>query len=716
MPNGGVAITWAIARGRTLRRGARVDRRIASLVAAAFVSICGTIFAILPSVETAALVIAAGWFIVPGIVATRRLYGGRWSLGALLIAPTWGYFFSSMALLALWFLGFRTAPALLLAPLAALPVAWLTGWVARGRVRLPVFDRHDTIAVCLVLLLVPLVVGRPYARVGETTPDGTAYRAYFTADFVWAMAVVSEVSKGERIPRNPYLRGDELHYYWLAHLFPAIEHRALRKVPLEKLLLVDAVLGAVGFVAFLYFFTRHFTHRASAAAAGCVGVVLFTSFEGVHQLVSLWRMGAPLDLVRYLNIDAVTRWIYGSMPVDGLQRLLLYQPQHQMGYGLAFSALIVLVEGVELADAGTLVLAGVLLGGAFLVSTFAAVMLTFAGAAHHGIRIVKSRAWRAIGPSLLGVGLPIGAAIGLGLLLGYIDEGRSLVTFGTNPLAANNWPIALALSFGPVAAGAAAATAMAVRNTDAARFGMPLTVVGISLACYFWVDVIDHQDVYVGWRAGHLTFIACAPLCAYLVQELRRRGRAVRTAGYTIATLVCLLAAPTTIIDLYNTQDISNRHESPSGHWTLILSPDEVEALTWIRRATPYDALVQVEPTVRDPETWAFIPAFGERRMAAGLPISMVPLQPYQTASSRIRRVYRSQSLDDLYSDAVRQGIDYLVVGSPERAAYPRLEPLLDSDPWLFTLTFHNASVRIYHVNAQRQVSSRPITGPAGSA
>ena len=47
----------------------------------------------------------------------------------------------------------------------------------------------------LVLLAVTLVVGLPYAHVGEELPEGRAYRAYFTADFVWEVAVVAELAK-----------------------------------------------------------------------------------------------------------------------------------------------------------------------------------------------------------------------------------------------------------------------------------------------------------------------------------------------------------------------------------------------------------------------------------------------------------------------------------------------------------------------------------------
>lgn len=685
------------------------ERRDYTTMAAAAMGLVASVVlalvAILPLSRALLLAGAALWFVSPGVVAMRCLYPTPRSYGALLMAPAWGYFLSSLALLALWFVGIRSTWSLLAGPLVAWPVAWLCGACARRRLRLPSFDRQDAMAVCLVLLLVPLVVARPYARVGEDSVDGKSYRAYFTADFVWAMAVVSEVSKGDTIPQNPYLRGDDLHYYWLTHLFPAIEHRALRQVPLEKILLVNAVFSGLAFVSFLYFFTRHFIHRADAAAAACVCAVLFTSFEGVHELVNLWRAGAPPDLVRYLNIDAVTRWIYHSMPVDGLQRLLLYQPQHQIGYELAFSALVLLEESVEFADTRALFLVGTLLGGGFLASTFAAIMVGTAATLHHAVRIAVERRWQVLGSSLLAAGVPVGGAVALALTLGYVDADRSLVTFGVNPVAATKWAVALLLSFGPITFGVVVGLWWTVRNGDSWRMLMPVVVIAVSMAFYFFVDVIDHQDVYVGWRAGHLTFIAAAPLCGYVFQELQRRRGAIRTAGVAVAAALCLLAAPTTAIDLYNSQDTSNRQPNPSGHWTLVLSPDEIEALAWIRRATPSDARVQVEPTVRDPETWAYIPAFGERRMAAGLPISMVPLAQYQAASNRIRRVYRSQTMDDLYSDALRQGIDYLVVAPIERTAYPQLEPLLESDPEHFSPVFHNASVRIYHVNPLRHHS-----------
>jgi hypothetical protein len=228
---------------------------------------------------------------------------------------------------------------------------------------------------------------------------------------------------------------------------------------------------------------------------------------------------------------------------------------------------------------------------------------------------------------------------------------------------------------------------------------LPLgVIVGGSFLYYFFVNVRDVQDVYVGWRAGHLLFIATAPLAGHVLHQLSQARRITRVAGLTMMGLLSAAALPTVLIDLYNTQDIGNRSRGPGFRWTIVLSHAELEALDWIRFNTHPTAVVQVEPSVRAPETWSYIPSFAERRMAAGLPLSMVPLDPYRTASARATRLYRANEAEEAFDTAVRNGIDYLVVGPPERAAYPEFEALLDGAPKLFSLTLRNADVSIYQV------------------
>ena len=139
-----------------------------------------------------------------------------------------------------------------------------------NRFVLPNFSRRDVAACMMVVLVVVAIVGRPYSRVGIDLPEGRAYRAYFTADFVWAMAVVAEVSKGDMPPKNPYYLDDSLHYYWLMHLLPPRSTAARRRRPRSsQLLLVNAFWTALTFGGFFYFFVRHFVDRPWAGGA-CV--------------------------------------------------------------------------------------------------------------------------------------------------------------------------------------------------------------------------------------------------------------------------------------------------------------------------------------------------------------------------------------------------------------------------------------------------------------
>lgn len=664
-----------------------------------FAAVAWTIAAIVPLASAARFLSFTVVCAIPGVVLVRRLYrrATRSWLFALLVGPAWGYALTSLVLVALWTAGVRRPVWFLLAAGLTSVACSLVPPLA-GALGIPALGRRDVAAVCLALLLVPLVVGRPFSRVGEPRPEGEAWRAYFTADFVWAIAVVSEVSKGDVPPKNPYRLGSSLHYYWLAHLVPSLEYRAMHgHVSLKQILLSNAVLSGLVFVGFLYVFIRHFVHSPTAAALACVAAILFHSFEGIEELIALWRLDAPLGLVRYLNIDAITRWVYQSMPIDGLQRLLLYQPQHQLGYVIGCSALLVLIQGRDAARVGMTILAGSLIALSLLLSTFSALMIATIAALFQGVRMLRAREYAWIVPCAAGAAVPIAIAVWLGQVFGYVEHGGRLVSFMVNEIAWRRAPLAILLSFGAMLIGACAGGVLAWRRRDT-RFALLGVQIAVCWFYYFFVDVRDHQHVYVGWRAGHLLFIAFAPLVAFALHECWRAQGRIRAAGIATAFLLMLAAAPTTAIDLYNTQDTSNREQAPAGRWTLVIPPDELDALAWIRDHTPATAIVQIDPEARDPATWAYIPAFAERRMAAGLPISMIPLDRYQQATARVIEIYRAGTAESAYVKSLDAGIDFLVVAPLERARHPDLEARLDASPYLWPLAFRNGSVSIYAV------------------
>jgi uncharacterized membrane protein len=175
--------------------------------------------------------------------------------------------------------------------------------------------------------------------------------------------------------------------------------------------------------------------------------------------------------------------------------------------------------------------------------------------------------------------------------------------------------------------------------------------------------------------------------------------------------VVLLTGLPTTVIDAYNTQDVTNRHlwrdaERARGvnvpfdpateyRWTLAITPQEWQALTWIRTNTAPAAIVQAEPMVRGRETWSLIPTFAERRMASGNALALLARPLYDERNQKIKEIYASADPRGAWRDARDLGIDYLYVDDTERTAYPQVSKF-DTAPELFAPVFRNAEATVY--------------------
>jgi hypothetical protein len=683
------------------RLRAALSPRTALWVLGAVAATSVALWSFVPLQHGLLLTLIAAWFTLPGVIFARFVYDaspGR-GLAAVFVGPVWGYGASSIVLLAMWTAGVR-GPALLLAPLVAGAILAACAVPLRGALSPPAFRAADVVAVCILVILTAGIIARPFSRVASPLPDGgRAYRAYFTADFIWRMAVAAELAKGDVPPVNPFHSNDYLHYYWLPHLLPAAEYREMRgAVSLEQILLANSVALDVTFVMFLYGFCRQWVRSPTALTAACAATLLCSSFEGIERLYYLWRDGGALDSLRMLNIDAMSRWIYRSLPVDGLHRVLWYQPHHATGYALGFSAMLVLVQARVPTSVRVFALSGGLLACCLMLSTFSAIMLSAVASVVALVLLVPRGAWRTLLPAALAAAVPLGLATAAAMALGYVDRNSGgLVRVLVNPMAITEPVWAIFLSFGPLLLLSIVGTVVAVRRRATGLLAIAAIIV-VSFAFYFFVDLRGHQYVYVGWRAGHLLFVAFTVLTAYALQEIGRDTTARRAMAAAVFAVLALSAVPTFAIDLYNTQDIDNREQGMGFRWTLVLDRDELEALAWIRAVTPQDAVVQIDPFPRDAYTWAYIPAFAERRMAAGLPISMVPLEKYENASREVKTVFTADSGEAAHKRAVEMGIDYLFIGQPEREANPQLVHRLGQRPDLFQPVFHNNTISIYFV------------------
>jgi uncharacterized membrane protein len=181
-------------------------------------------------------------------------------------------------------------------------------------------------------------------------------------------------------------------------------------------------------------------------------------------------------------------------------------------------------------------------------------------------------------------------------------------------------------------------------------------------------------------------------LLARSVEWLPLAGRALLVAVVLIAGL------PTTIVDTYNAQDIDNRRPGPGFRWTLYTTPAQQEAFAWLRTHTAETAIVQMEPIVRGREHWTLIPSFAGRRMAAGQPISLMPIPEYEQQSLEVRRIFATEDSREAAALARQMHIDYLFVDRDDVLAYPAGVRKFEADGGSFERVFANKEVRIYRV------------------
>lgn len=675
---------------------ARSERGLAAAVSLAYL---GTLVAVASPAGALLAFVTHALLMAPGVAVVGAAMPGAW-LMAVTLGPMLGLALSTTAMLGLWAAGLRGPWLLVLAPAVAV-LAIPPARRLRDRWLAPAACVGDLRALLLVLCIVPFVVARPLSLVGARRPEGQVYRAYFTADYVWRRAIVAEVAKGEFPPRNPYYRRDALHYYWLGHLPDAVEYRALQgHLDMDDVLLGSSVLVDAAFVALIFGLARLAVPVAWAAAAGVAWAFFLTSFEGLAGIWVHVSEGIDWRQVRYINIDAVTRWFYGGMPIDGIHRILWYQPHHAFAYGLGFIGLVAVARRRRDADPAVFAAAGVVFGICALVSTFVALMAVAAAAVYEAGRTIRRRQWTAAVINAVWAALPLMIAVAVVTALEYIDHqtgNLSTLRLGLNELAARRIFRSAAMSAGPILAlGVAGAwVALRTRARDVWPFG---AAVAASVVIYFYVDIRDHGDVYVGWRVGHVVFIALAPLVGLALRAARQLSGARAAVAWTAVAILAVGAVPMYAIDAYNTQDVENQTDGPSFRWTMVLTPGELEGLAWLREHTDPSATVQVDPYSRDSDTWAFIPAFAERRMAVGLPLGLVPLEKYQEGSLRMRWIYDAPDPRGAFTLAAVSGVDYVVVGRPERRDHPGVEARLDAVSDVLPRVFQNDQVSIYEV------------------
>jgi hypothetical protein len=105
-----------------------------------------------------------------------------------------------------------------------------------------------------------------------------------------------------------------------------------------------------------------------------------------------------------------------------------------------------------------------------------------------------------------------------------------------------------------------------------------------------------------------------------------------------------------------------------------------------------------MEPVLRGQDYWSLIPTFAQRRMSAGLPISLLPTPEYERASREVQELYRTPEPRHAWQLARQRGINYLYVDSADRAAYPDGVAKFDAEPAYFERAYQRRGITFYRV------------------
>ena len=626
---------------------------------------------------------------LPGLPMGFMLFG-RWHPAGWISGALFGYVSSASA----FWLVIRAG--------AVGPLWFIASWVLLGTliwavtsepplIDLPQWKRRDAIALILTLLLVPAILWRPFTRIGEQDSNGgRRYRAYFTADLLWHAALTEELARMDAPPRDPYSAQHQLHYYWTYFVPPAIATSTLR-TPVFTALLVLAVVAGLTFVAMLYVFAWSIVPRAGPAAVATSILLLAPSAEGLYELWRLHEHGQPLHLVRYVNIDAITLWRFGALTFDGLVRGLWYNPQHSLACALGLVALTSLSASTR-RPRSTALVAGTALGLAVPISPFPAALcaVAYAGAG----------TWRALRDHTPGrlfahaaAALPFLLGVAWAVANGMVEGAGRNLAVGLDTVTRKSVPFPLLIAIGPVLLPALAGGLIAARRFPLAA---ATSLLGIASATILMLH-LRVEGVWIGWRAGQVLQIALVPLIAGGLTVLRERQR--QWIARTVVGLVLVAGLPTTLIDMYNAQDVGNRDGGPGFSWTLRVPSDSFEVLMWIREHTRPKAVVQMSIGPRGRDSWTLVPSFAGRRMAAGHPISLLPRPEYGTDSDRVDRMFATADAGEACTIAYALAIEFVFVDSLDRG---RLDPLalgkFDGQPGCFSSVFAAGDAAVYRI------------------
>ena len=229
--------------------------------------------------------------------------------------------------------------------------------------------------------------------------------------------------------------------------------------------------------------------------------------------------------------------------------------------------------------------------------------------------------------------VPVMLAVRWGSTSRVMDGAGSALQVGLSDMAAHRPVITLAAArSGPVLVPALAGLLPRARPPRT-RPAAIVRAAGILLGLFLLYFVRISEASWVGFRAGQILLVSIPIL---LARDLRPRSARACAAMLAAVILGSAFRPPSSTPGTRRTSATAVKGRASAGRCGR--RPTSSRHSPGYARTRPRPPIVQMEPMVRGREHWTLIPSFAGRRMAAGLPISLLPLPEYLELSERGRR------------------------------------------------------------------------------
>jgi len=480
------------------------------------------------------------------------------------------------------------------------------------------------------------------------------------------MVHVDSLSRGVPL-QSFFFAGENLSYYWLAYIYPALLHNiGAIKLDIKQILQITQMYYSILTVAALILFLKSINGEKKNLMLLTLLALCCYSYVGLYNValkLYAWIAGqASVELFGY-NLDNYSGFSHS------LYRFFLVEPQGTLAIAVILLILSLYRQEGSIYKFG---LIGLLLGLLFGIEATNGIMLFIWFLITGAFAVYKkSNIKIEIGMNHLLAVLFAAFIYGVFFLIQMYDfqTGSKALQLGTNKLAILAGPFYFLMTYGPLFIFGIIGSVMYFKNKNRKNDYVGSYCILLLVGLFFTYFIKNPTEPHFGlFKATRILFLCLLVLSVYYLDNIAKFKN-----SKSFVIVVMLLAIPTLITDNYIASNISN----PS---TYIRHEDMTAAL-WIKNNLPVDAIVQAEPNYPESDSinapkysYSLIPIFAERKTAIGeWKVASQEHGKSEEVGGRfhdVRKIYSTRDEQEAFFLIKRYGIDYLYVGELEMKLY----------------------------------------------